>query len=324
MNELSSLLSLLLVGVLLGSCGAGASTGDQGQEVEKRSQPISTREAIPEYEDTFPYRLTQPDQTYELPSVLEEASAVCMTPEGELALVQDEKATIFLFSETEKKVVSRHVFGGNGDFEGLSIIGDTAYALMSNGSLFVIPDYRQEKPAASIVRTFLTQEEDTEGLTLDPETGNLLVACKEPPLLASKRAKDKRGIYQFSLSTQRLQQQPFLVLDMYQVKEIFQQQARTKKEIKRATEFEAAKKGSFKPADLAIHPQTGNLYIVAANGQLLVVVQRDGKVLYVRYLPKKIFGQPEGICFDPQGTLYICNEAKDGPANILRFAYQPQ
>jgi hypothetical protein len=32
-----------------------------------------------------------------------------------------------------------------------------------------------------------------------------------------------------------------------------------------------------------------------------------------------MFAQPEGLCFDSKGTMFISNEAAGGSANILEF-----
>jgi hypothetical protein len=39
---------------------------------------------------------------------------------------------------------------------------------------------------------------------------------------------------------------------------------------------------------------------------------------------KKLFRQPEGICFKPNGDLFISNEGDGGKAKILKFKYRPQ
>jgi uncharacterized protein YjiK len=36
-------------------------------------------------------------------------------------------------------------------------------------------------------------------------------------------------------------------------------------------------------------------------------------------LRSKVHAQPEGICFSPDGTLYISNEGDGGDATILQF-----
>lgn len=298
-----------------------------GSACQSNSQNNSTTSAVAtpveQIADDFPYQLTQPDQTYLLPNELEEVSAISRTPAGLLAMVQDEKGTLFLFDESKKEVVAARPFTGNGDFEGLSIIGEQAYALTSDGTLFHMEEYESEHPKSTVIRTFLSAEDDTEGMTFDSTSQSLLIACKEAPVLGGKRRKDKRAIYRFDLETRQLDQQVYWLLDMHAVKQIFQAQARTDKAREKAAEFDPTKKGSFKPADLAVHPLTGLVYMVAANGQMLIVFDRETTIKYVYHLPKKIFAQPEGICFHPNGDMYISNEGKDDPANILRFRYQP-
>jgi uncharacterized protein YjiK len=82
------------------------------------------------------------------------------------------------------------------------------------------------------------------------------------------------------------------------------------------------KKATFHPSGISMHPQTRELYIIASNGKLLVVVDADGNTVAVKSLSSKIFNQPEGICFAPDGTLYISNEGKGSKGNILRFQYK--
>ena len=54
---------------------------------------------------------------------------------------------------------------------------------------------------------------------------------------------------------------------------------------------------------------------------MLLVINRSGEIITSVKLPKKLFKQPEGICFNPEGDLFISNEKKGKRANILQFAY---
>ena len=79
----------------------------------------------------------------------------------------------------------------------------------------------------------------------------------------------------------------------------------------------------FKPSAAAIHPLTGELYIISAVNKMLIVCDRKGRTQSTYNLPVQYFKQPEGIAFSPQGTLYISNEAADiGVANVLIFDYK--
>lgn len=76
---------------------------------------------------------------------------------------------------------------------------------------------------------------------------------------------------------------------------------------------------SFKPSAIAIHPQTKNIYVLGSVGKLLIVCNYNGEIISVVELNPALFLQPEGICFDPAGALYISNEGKESVATILKF-----
>jgi hypothetical protein len=79
----------------------------------------------------------------------------------------------------------------------------------------------------------------------------------------------------------------------------------------------------FKPSAAAIHPITGELYIISAINDLLVITDRQGEPKIAYEIDGKLFKQPEGIAFTPDGDLIISNEAADrGVANLLLFKYQ--
>ena len=68
----------------------------------------------------------------------------------------------------------------------------------------------------------------------------------------------------------------------------------------------------FHPSGLAIHPKSGNIYILSSKGKTMMILSPEGKIIALEKLNKKIHTQPEGIVFDQDGTLYISNEGKKG------------
>ena len=77
---------------------------------------------------------------------------------------------------------------------------------------------------------------------------------------------------------------------------------------------------SFSPSAIAIHPITNQIYITSSVGKLLLITNESGKVLHIENLKKSIHPQPEGLCFDQDGNLYLSNEGKDGrPGVIYKF-----
>jgi len=77
---------------------------------------------------------------------------------------------------------------------------------------------------------------------------------------------------------------------------------------------------TFQPSGIAVHPVSNEYYIVASVGKLLIVLGRDFEILSITKLDKRFFKQPEGICFDESGTLFISNEGKGSKATILKFS----
>ena len=78
----------------------------------------------------------------------------------------------------------------------------------------------------------------------------------------------------------------------------------------------------FKPSAAAIHPLTGELYIIASVNHVLVILNKDHSVKNAYKIDPGLFKQPEGLTFTPKGDLIISNEVADrGAAEILFFKY---
>ena len=76
---------------------------------------------------------------------------------------------------------------------------------------------------------------------------------------------------------------------------------------------------NFKPSGIAVHPKTGQTFIIASDGKKLLVLSEKGQKEALISLNPKTYRQPEGICFSPDGDLFISSEGKDGDGYILRF-----
>ncbi len=61
------------------------------------------------------------------------------------------------------------------------------------------------------------------------------------------------------------------------------------------------------------------IYLVSHAGKQLLVYDEEKRIKAFIPLDKSLFKQPEGICFSPEGTLFISNESQGGRGNILTF-----
>ena len=145
------------------------------------------------------------------------------------------------------------------------------------------------------IKIDLPGKNDMEGLGYDPKLDALLLATKT----SDRRGTDKQ-IYYYGLKGKALYQGPIIKQTDLQA-------------------FIGADDKEVKPSGIAVHPKTGDYYVLASAGHRLFVMTRNGKLLSSVALDDKLFRQPEGICFAPDGTLFIASEGDGGKGTILKF-----
>jgi hypothetical protein len=187
------------------------------------------------------------------------------------------------------------------DLEDVALQGATAFALRSDGTIYKIEAWRT-KPAVTVWETGLDKRANAEGLCFDPRSNKLLVACKES---TGGKAGDMsaRAIYSLDPATGKLDQTLFLTIEQRDFEQV------------------AAGKFDFHPSAVAVHPLTGDVFVLSTKGTKgLAHYGRDGKLKSFQWIEEALMPQPEGLCFSPAGALYISTEGKSGvPAKILRF-----
>ena len=83
-------------------------------------------------------------ETWELPAVLDEISGIAWLSEGTIASIQDEDGIIFIYDLNKKKIIEEIEFAGPGDYEGIAIHNQDAYVLRSDGTIYIISNFRNE------------------------------------------------------------------------------------------------------------------------------------------------------------------------------------
>lgn len=267
----------------------------------------------------FPYEIYEPNDKYILKDKLREISALTFYSEDKLLCVNDEKGIIYKYHLRKREVTKTYHFDRSGDYEGIEMIDSLVYVLRSDGKIFKV-DHLKEKSINSVKRnTTLNASNDTEGLGYDPVSNSLLVACKGSPGKGN-HLRGKRAIYRFSIDKNELESKPAYLIDQEQIRKILEFNGYARFSVKLLESVNPAQGDvTFQPSAIAIHPITKNLYVVGSVGKLLLVLNPKGEIQAVVKLKRKIFRQPEGICFAPDGTMYISNEGKGSKANILKF-----
>lgn len=236
----------------------------------------------------FPYQFSG-TQGVVLPKKLNEISGLCWMSDSTLACVQDERAELFTIHAQTGKILSHFDFGKDADYEGIAFHGDTYYALRSDGR---ISAFVADSKAYAHIKFPKGHDHDFEGLCVSPDGTQLLVACKT---YGKKKKRDHILIYRFDLSTETYDREPWVDLDADRVHP------------------------GFKSSGIAVHPD-GNIYVLSSASKTLLVLDGAGQVLQFTQLDKDIYHQPEGICFAPNGVMYIANERRNDRPTLLQHA----
>ncbi len=265
------------------------------------------------------YQLSSPDKSYTLPPSLNEISGITFLNENEIACVQDELGIIYIYNLKEGKITKEYKTGLIGDYEGITLVGNTIFLLRSDGVLVEYPDFRA--PNMKIKEYFLNLPSlNNEGLCYDMENYRLLIAAKIKPGKEIEN-KDLRYIYNFDLKTRAPNNIPIIKLDVNEI-EAFARKLNIPipYRINKQTS-EKVDAFNFRPSEIAVHPINKNIYILSSNDKLLLMINKSGGIKNLIKLDPKVFNKPEGLSFLSDGTMLISNEAQKGKPTLLSFKY---
>lgn len=271
---------------------------------------------------TFPYDLSKADNTIKLPPSLEEVSGVSYFNNNIVACVQDENAIIYFVDLKNGDVIKKVDFGKSGDYEDIVIVNRDAWVINSKGNLYFIKDcFSSDDNEAIKYKTDLSSKNNCEGLTFDADENCLLIACKESPNIDDgDHFDDHRAIYKFDLNTQILNETPEYLISLDTIKKYLEYGYMEKLGINLLkTLNRSGGDVSFQPSGICFGPENKDLWIISSVGKLFVIISPDGKIKYIRKLPRKLFPQPEGICLDSDKNLIISNEGKNSSGKIRLF-----
>ncbi len=299
-----SMLICLLLGLSIIGCEPKAV--EESGETQKATLPT-------------PYSFNKPDEVFELPLKLKEISGLGIDASGQnLYTVQDEEGILYVLQAKDGKIIQEYPFNKEGDYEGVESANGRIFAVKSNGTLFELL-IAGEKLQEVIKHKFsFYKKSDIEGLGFDPETNCLLFSAKGKEG-KGKEFKSQKGIYSFSLDSMKIDKHPSFTISHELINAFLKTNDSIKKRETLKKQFKSDKEFIFGPSGIAIHPITNEIYITSSIGKVLLVLDREGAIKHLIKLKKKIHEQPEGICFDQKGNLYISNEGKTGNGKIYKF-----
>lgn len=290
---------ILLAGIMILAIGYGVATY-RGKPGQRSFSTDSTYQ--------FGYDFRNPSQVLGLPQELNEVSGLSSYQPGKVIAIQDEDGLLFVYDLEKQEVIERSRFGKDRDYEGVAIADSLVFVLEKDGDLHRVKLPLQPEYDADKYETEFSYRNNTEGVCYDPIEDRLLLVPKEEDLDPDLKADNRRGIYAFDLLDGELLAEPVYVIDEIDLGQIV---------------YGDSNRYLFKPSGIAVEPGTGNIFLLASVGKILIVIDRNSQILHVELLDNKLFPQPEGITFDTNGDLLISSESRPGrSASIVRFVKQ--
>lgn len=251
------------------------------------------------------YDFEQPSEVLELDSTLREISGLSAVP-GDTSLlscIQDERGTVYFLQKSTGAIKCAIDFRPTGDFEGIEILDKTAYAIKSDGDIYVIDLKDCNKPSTRQTKTRMGKERDIESLSYLHAQKQVVFITKEDP-----KQNSPRGVYGVPIDVlgNQAEVEPQLLF------QIDPGALRTKSN--------TDAKNWFSPSGLAIDEVHQVWWVLSSASKEIAAFQPTGQLIELIALNKALFAQPEGICLDHLGNLYISNESKqDKPATLIKL-----
>jgi uncharacterized protein YjiK len=236
---------------------------------------------------------------YTLPSVLNEISGLSwFSKDSSVFAINDEKGFLFKIHFTNPLKIERWKFGNGADYEDIVLLDSNFYVLKSKGSVekfrFNAGDSISVEPFAIPVQG----KNEFETLYYDDALHRIIAVCKN----CDQDNKSQLTSFGFNPATNAFDTS--IIINTEKIKDL------------------AGEDKRLKPSAAAVHPVTGELFLIASLNKLLVVFNKDHTIKAAYHLDPKTFKQPEGIAFTSKGDLLISNEsANSGAPDILIFKY---
>ena len=254
----------------------------------------------------FPYNLGTPFEVFEFPKELREISGLEYYKNNIIAGIQDESGVLYLYNIQTKKLARKIKFSKHGDYEGVAIAGNYAFVINSKGDLFGLQITNEDHVDGTRYKTPFSSKNNIEGLCYNPADSSLLIVCKEKAGIDSKMKG--RAVYRYGLSEGRIDKEPFIHI----TNKIYLEKLKS-------FDLDIKNHSPFKPSGISINPTNGNIYLISSVGRLMIVFDHEKKIIDMIPLARSIFRQPEGICFSPEGDLFISSEGGDRKGYMIKF-----
>ncbi len=253
-------------------------------------------------------------KTFILDGQLEEISGLSssINPNTLLA-VNDEEEVRFHLSKVTGQIMTKEVFSGPGDYEGVDHTKNATLILKSNGELIT----HSQRTSEDRYNTGLSSENNAEGLMRNPMNDSEVWVALKGQAFVSKDPTT-REILAFSLKEKKLKHEAVVTLPRSELMRRLQEQYSRLSIAQRSPLRRRLTK--FAPSGLAYDHVRKELLVLSAEGQSLVTFDRMRRQIQsIYFFDTSRLPKPEGLAVDSNGGWWVASEGVDGPARLAYF-----
>lgn len=246
----------------------------------------NTKAQKDKFENTETFNFASP-KIINLPQALDEISGIAYYPKDtSIFAIIDEDGLLFKVSLNRPDEVKEWRFDKQRDFEDIVFLDSTFYVMVSNGDLDKITFDNDKIAVAKVDFPNASKKvNEFESMYFSADSNRLIMICKQ----CEDDKKSTLSSYYFSDSAHQ-----FVNYQTMETEPLFQKIG--------------SKKEKIKPSAAAINPLTKELYVLCSVNKIIYIQDPQGKIKDLIKLDPKIYKQPEGMAFTPEGDLIISNE----------------
>lgn len=237
------------------------------------------------FKDSELYNFSQP-YLINLPPELDEISGIAYyAKDTSVFAIVDEEALLYKISLNNPDHIQQWAYGKPNDYEDILLKDSTFYVLVSNGNIRMVQFNGNNITTRkfSFIPGSKKKENEFESMYLD--SGNIIILCKDCD--GDKKRKTSR--FSFDMATGQYHQ-----IDSINNLKI--------------AGLIGEEKVALRASGAAINPVNNELYVISAINNAIYIFDAQGNPKELYELNPKLYKQPEGITFTPEGDLIISNE----------------
>ena len=283
--------------VRLGACLwlLSAMSSSCNNDISSKNGLVPKDEDSTKFKDSELYNFSQP-YLINLPAVLDEISGIAYYPrDTSVFAIIDEEGLLFKIPLNDAINFQQWGFGKANDYEDIILKDSTFYILVSNGGVRSLKFNGKDIITEKYEFVLGTKKSKNEFESMYVDSGNIIILCKECD--GDKKIKTSR----FSFDVKAGQYQEMEPLHNAEIAKLIDDD-----------------KIALRASAAAINPINRELYVVSAINKTMYIFDSIGNPKEFYELNPKLYKQPEGIAFTPEGDLIISNEVYlEGNPNLL-------